>query len=329
MFGRMKTRDIPVFISHADAVMYWKGIRPIRGRGEDVRPIGMRRKDHMRIAMSEATGDVDCILYDTKVVTFHPDNTVTVRVPEAWRTNSTAQFIEAVLGSYRVNVGVKDNDVVMFLNPHVFRMGPETRFKLALDELELLGGNIVRDAHVVNRKVMNAARKDIKEFLTYLRGSHKVREGFYSSDEMNTLYEFLVKHKYAEANVPFNMFMSLNNKWGLSLPITNKWVGSHEYIGTWADRVKFVLKVMREGSHEDWYAVSLWLVASLYYVATARNVHVEFKALTQDVTDMLLVTIPDALIAIPEPYGEIKVDGNRLPAAIRKTLADKERYEQS
>lgn len=326
MFGRMKTRDIPAFTSHADAAMYWGGIKPIRGRGEDIRPIGMRRKDHMRIAMSEATGDVHCILYDTKVVTFHPNNTVTVRVPEAWRTNSTAQFIEAVLGSHRVNVGVKDNDVVMFLNPHMFRMGPETRFKFIPDGLLLLGGNIVKSTHAVNRKVMNAARKEIKGFTTYLRGANKLRDGVYSVDEKATVYEFLRKHNQVASNISAERFATSNSYWSLSSVHAINSTHNKESFTRWLDRVKFVLQTMRTGTHDEWYALTLWLAASNCWLTQMARVDV--RRMENDITCMLLAVTPDALIETPEPFGEIKVDTNAGVAEIRRTVIAIERGDE-
>jgi len=108
----------------------------------------------------------------------------------------------------------------------------------------------------------------------------------------------------------------------LRLPFTNvRWVGRDMSVTVWHERVKFALEIMRTGSHEDWYAVTLWLVASSYYLAVNKSVHVDFEALTRDITNMLLVITPGALVATPEPYGEIKVDGNRHTAAVKNSIA--------
>jgi hypothetical protein len=322
MFGRLKTGDIPALSSHAEALAHWESVKPIRGRRDDERPLGDRRKSDMKIARNLDT--VICVLYETNVITFHPDNTITVCVPEQWRSTTTAQFISAVLRDKIKYTGLVDGDVVMSLDrisSGLFRIGEKTRFKLVPNGLELIEGNIVRNTHAVNRKVMNAARKSIGEYLTYQRGSHKVREGMYSSSEMGLLYEFLVKHKQLEASFPFDTFMSSNHSWTLHLPLTNRWVGRDMSITAWHERVKFALQMMRTGSHEDWYAVTLWLVASSYYLISNKNVHIEFEPLTKDVTDMLLVVTPGALVATPEPYGEIKVDGNRNAAAVKNSIA--------
>jgi hypothetical protein len=65
-------------------------IKPIRGRAEETRPIGDRRKDWMRIEMD---GDVvACLLYQTQVVRYYPDGRVGLRCGE-WVTATTADFM--------------------------------------------------------------------------------------------------------------------------------------------------------------------------------------------------------------------------------------------
>lgn len=329
MFGKLKTGDIPPLSSHAEALNHWESIKPIRGRRDDERPIGDRRKNHMQISRNLDT--VICVLYDTNVITFHPDDTITLCVPEEWRSNTTAQFIGAVLRNHVRHAGIADGDVVMSLDRPsrgLFRIGEKTRFKLVPNGLELIEGNIVRSTHAVNRKVMNAARRSIDEYLTYQRGAHKVREGLYSFTEMNLLYDFLVEHKQLEASFPFDSFMSSNYVWTLDLPHISKWLGNQNPVEAWHKRAEFALQMMRTGSHEDWYAVSLWLVASSYYLKENRNVHVDFESLAQDITHMLLVITPGALIETPEPHGEIKVDGNRHAATVKNLLQGWKKLEQ-
>ena len=323
MFGKLQTGDIPSLSSHAEALAHWERVKPIRGRRDDERPIGDRRKSHMQISRNLDT--VICVLYDTNVITFHPDDTITICVPEEWRSNTTAQFIGAVLRNHVQSVGIRDNDAVITLRDWgSFRLGKVTRFKLVPNGLVLLEGNIVRNVYTVNRKVLNTARKSIGAYLTYQRGSHKVREGLYSFDEMKLLYDFLVEHKQIEASFPFDTFVASNRHWTLDLPMMGNWARTQKHIGEWHERAKLALNLMREGSHEDWYAVSLWLVASSYYLSENRNVRVDFELLTQDITDLFLVLLPDALIATPEPYGEIKVSGHRHAAMVKNYIAGME-----
>lgn len=65
-------------------------IKPIRGRSEEVRPIGDRRRDHERIEMD---GDVvACRLYNTQVVRYYPDGTIGLQCG-GWDSPLTADFI--------------------------------------------------------------------------------------------------------------------------------------------------------------------------------------------------------------------------------------------
>lgn len=65
-------------------------IKPIRGRAEEVRPIGQRRRCWERIEMDEDV--VACRLYDTQVVRYYPDGRIGVQC-DTWATPLTADFI--------------------------------------------------------------------------------------------------------------------------------------------------------------------------------------------------------------------------------------------
>ena len=66
-------------------------IKPIRGRAEEVRPIGDRRRDGERIEMDGEV--VACRLYQTQVVRYYPDGRIGLRIG-GWSTSSTAEFME-------------------------------------------------------------------------------------------------------------------------------------------------------------------------------------------------------------------------------------------
>ena len=72
----------------------WLVTKPIRGRSEDIRPIGKRRRDWETVVRIERDGVVSygAKLYDTVCVEYFPDGAVTVRCG-AWSTYSTADFI--------------------------------------------------------------------------------------------------------------------------------------------------------------------------------------------------------------------------------------------
>jgi hypothetical protein len=68
----------------------YESVKPIRGRAEDVRPLGQRRRDWETI---EKRGDnYACRLYQTDVVTYYPDNSIGL-VAGVWATPLTAEFM--------------------------------------------------------------------------------------------------------------------------------------------------------------------------------------------------------------------------------------------
>ena len=81
--------------THKQAVACHNKIKPIKGRSVECRPLADRRADHYNIRMN---GDkVECVLYQTPVLTFLPDNTVEIRMG-GWNSGATRTFIMEILG---------------------------------------------------------------------------------------------------------------------------------------------------------------------------------------------------------------------------------------
>ena len=73
----------------------WHNIKPIRGRGIDVRPIGKRRRDWeqiVRVVGADGVESYGAKLHNTVCVEYFPDESIVVR-HESWNTPSTAEFI--------------------------------------------------------------------------------------------------------------------------------------------------------------------------------------------------------------------------------------------
>ena len=68
----------------------YESVKPIRGRVEQVRPIGQRRRDWETVNMK---GDVVvCTLYQTDVVKYYPDGSIGLQA-DTWFTPLTAEFM--------------------------------------------------------------------------------------------------------------------------------------------------------------------------------------------------------------------------------------------
>ena len=92
--GSVMERIVPMR-TYKQAVACYNKIKPIKGRSVECRPLSDRRADHYNIRMN---GDkVECVLYQTPVLTFLPDNTVEIRM-SGWNSSSTRAFIMGILG---------------------------------------------------------------------------------------------------------------------------------------------------------------------------------------------------------------------------------------
>jgi len=84
----------------------WESIKPIRGRGDDVRPVGDRRRDWEQVVRTQyANGEVSygAKLYNTQCVEHFKDRLVISH--GGWCTNCTTKFICDRLGQMRTNAG--------------------------------------------------------------------------------------------------------------------------------------------------------------------------------------------------------------------------------
>lgn len=90
---RIRTGHMPSVSNYGDALEAWSKGKPWRDQPDHIRDLGARRKKHMSVRKHE-NGDVIFRLYATDVVTWHPDNTVTLR---SYRSASTDAFATALM----------------------------------------------------------------------------------------------------------------------------------------------------------------------------------------------------------------------------------------
>lgn len=102
-------RRLPTLRSYAEALKHHNTSTPIRGRAPELRPLarftaGRRDADRFSIRLRsnplqpDSPPSVECVLYKTPVVTFHPNNTVTITTGTHYEpSSSTATFIHNIL----------------------------------------------------------------------------------------------------------------------------------------------------------------------------------------------------------------------------------------
>ena len=96
MYGHMRNSGIDQINDYAIALKRWEDTKPIRGRAEDVRPIGKRRRDWELLVKDTRADGVwyGARLYRTNVVMYSPDGRIEFRTG-GWASVSTAEFMSA------------------------------------------------------------------------------------------------------------------------------------------------------------------------------------------------------------------------------------------
>jgi hypothetical protein len=170
------TECLPFLQCHADALRVYTKTKPIRGQGER-RPLG-RRRDHNSfwLRKQELTGDIECMCYRTPVVTFHSDNTVTIR-NGGYPSATTHSFITEILGRSGVTANGWLNKTRLIVNGVIHMLEKDKPVTLTIDDKERMHLTEVQEmmGYSMNRKAANNVRRRHKEFADYFVGLVKLR----------------------------------------------------------------------------------------------------------------------------------------------------------
>lgn len=142
-------------------------------RGTDRRPLGARR-DHIKYSVRMQGQDVQFVLFKTPVITYHPDNTITVRT-DGWSSMATHEMIRWLLHidaqGWRGNTRLMVNgSVYMIKGSESVKLLPTAEGGLCFESLQ------ERLGYRMNRKAANNVRRRYAPFLDYLKGMLKLRE---------------------------------------------------------------------------------------------------------------------------------------------------------
>lgn len=166
---------LPAITDYAHAQSIYEGIRPIRGRAKDVRPLGReRRYDQYRIVKrisanqftNAETVSYACVLYQTDCVTFHPDNTITVK-HDGWTSMTTRGFMRYILAQYGDIDSQRGKWYFVNRKGDAFLMGRELKLKIEDGIVVPVVEQPVEYRHSIRRKVMNQLRKKYAFFYEY------------------------------------------------------------------------------------------------------------------------------------------------------------------
>lgn len=293
---------------YADAKGRYETTEPIRGKGVNagIRPLGHRRKTQFQICKNG--DDIICQCYDTHLVTFHPDNTITLHVPDQWRSQTTANFIFDVLGRHRAHVSIKDHDVVVMLRGQeatMFRVGEATKLQVTENgrQLKLVHRDRVRTLYSVDRTVMNAARKSVAEFSKSMLGMLKLKEGKFEQSEFDELGKFLHEHGLGHHTAE-NTNHTSKITWTIE-EIKDYWIYSEVKHDEWFARTKLFIELAKSGDSAVYYPLVLWLAFS-HGGWRIYDLQVSVQSMKKMLDMLLMVHTPNALVAREEALGAVE-----------------------
>lgn len=170
--------QLPTLTCYENAFAHFNKVTPIRGRHDDVRPLGVRRRDEAVIR--RRGDDIQCVLYDTPVLTYKPDNTIVVAT-HGYDTVLTASLISEVLRGLGMYASAWNGSVVLGIVNTVENKRLEYRvFDGLIVDTKTLRPVVVNPVadkyHLVDRAGMKQVKEQYKPFIQYFRMMNKVCE---------------------------------------------------------------------------------------------------------------------------------------------------------
>lgn len=205
--GFRTVMHVPRVRDYNEAVQRYMQTKPIRGREPEVRPLGERRDCDTYSIRTGENGDIELVLYKTPVITFHPNNKVTIRT-DGYASQSTHQFISRILWGINAS-GFQGHTKLTFASGYVHMLAGEDTLTIQRSEngtwepvtkAALFG-------HKMNRKAANNVRARYDEFRKYIKGIVSLR----AESGENVKW---IGHRYASSyiSIPYSeLFEALAN----------------------------------------------------------------------------------------------------------------------
>jgi hypothetical protein len=181
--GYQTVMAVPRIADYTEAYRKWNSTKPMRGRSDDIRPLGERRYvDTYSIRKNVWTEAIELVLYQTPVIKFKSDDEVVINYGR-WPSASTCQFISRVLAGVGAS-RVRGEVVLGFTTPEgrvIQKLGQDEELVLVRSGEGRYGRWQPKQIKTlfdyrINRKEANNVRKDVKQFRDYLQGMVKLME---------------------------------------------------------------------------------------------------------------------------------------------------------
>lgn len=253
--GYATVMNVPRVSTHAQAMQIFKDTKPIRGT--TTVPLGARR-DHYQYSIRKDGENIQLFCYKTPVVTFHPDDSITIRT-DGWCSVSTHQFIQQVTG---IPTNGRGRYTVLSLrDSKVAISGNETA------SLVMRSGNWCcvsdhrRVSYRMNRKAANNVRARYKDFIHYINGFSLIRGEFVNGEYGRDGY-VAINFSYDELEAVLEKDKDGEVVWRGTSGLMKR--HDKKYTGRALELIEWVTS----GDHEQYLkaAVSLYAHESLNYV---------------------------------------------------------------
>jgi len=276
MYGHNRNSGIRRIMRYEEALHRLQNTKPIAGKGVNagIIPLGHRNRTHFQIRMRQDES-IACRLYRTDVVVFDKDGTITID-PNGYSTISTANFISEVL---RVSASQSDNRLIVYVNNgHYQADGLKLRpYAMGYEVLECKQDVV----HGLDRKKMNALRRDTQEFRKFLSGLMKIKDNEVTDEELNEI--------------------NLRERGALDLSLSR-----HYGAKNMQERLNNLTGLVKSGDAENWHTAAMWLCASARYTMWDRKF--DPRSVVSLLDDVLIAVNPTVLVAKTLDAGVIKRD---------------------
>lgn len=170
-WGSTSNRSMPHIPSYARAKEHWDNTKAIRGRSEHAdRPLNARSD---RARWIGKRGDAYAArLYRTDVVTYHPDETITLYTG-GWSSKATAEFMSAVAP---VRAELFDNRVWAYVNGGYYVVADSLTIKRGENGRWQPVAPQVTQYYRLNKERCKALRTSFKPFLEYAEAMFKLSD---------------------------------------------------------------------------------------------------------------------------------------------------------
>jgi hypothetical protein len=167
----LDTGNVKYLHDHAAALEHHDSIKPIKNVTPECRPIAERRKTHFNIRKHGE--DIVVRLYDTDIIIYHQNNTITLNMG-GWNRRSTRAAILAAAG---VNISnslgrawVRDHDAKWYPFENGMQLQTGDHYGYSRKIIDPVHPTV----HTLNRKALNQKLRQFRDYYNYMLGVTKV-----------------------------------------------------------------------------------------------------------------------------------------------------------